>query len=98
MSDDKIDDRIHIVPRGAHHLGATCASCDRCWNLSEHVSLRDVKVQTRHQCSATAPKQKTWPEVEEPSTSTDPESLRNTIAEVKRMQHGYPSCPNKPCP
>mgnify|MGYP001611264771 CR=1 FL=1 len=83
MSDEKVDDRIHIVPRGPDNLGATCAACDRCWNLGAHVSLRDIKRETRHQCAATTAKQREWPEPEEPSTMTDPSSVRKAIIEAR---------------
>lgn len=91
MSDDKIDDRIRILPireeASAPRLGAICNSCSRHWDLGElSLNLREVKLKTRHQCSATTDKQKAWPDVEPESTATDTHSLKNSIAQAK-AQH-----------
>lgn len=78
---EKVDDKIRITPHfpspDSPRMGATCLTCSRRFDLGEAaMSLREVKHATRHQCSATTDAQREWPEVNPPTTMTDPESVK----------------------
>jgi hypothetical protein len=86
--DKKVDDKIRITPHfptvDEPRMGATCLTCGRKWDLGEAaLSLRDVKRETRHQCSATTDVQREWPAVKEATTMTDPESVKKALNEAK---------------
>jgi hypothetical protein len=93
--DDKVDDRIEIRPNmptaEGPRLGVICTKCQRHWDVGVvALTLREIKRATRHQCQATTDIQKTWPEVEPEPTLTDPNSMRKTIAEARRL-NGKPA-------
>jgi len=80
----KIDDKIRITPHfpseDSPRMGATCLTCSRRFDLGViALSLREVKHETRHQCSATTDAQREWPEIKKPTTMTDPESVREAL-------------------
>jgi hypothetical protein len=85
--DKKVDDKIAINPHfptaDVPRMLAECLTCRRKWDLGEFgLSLREIKSKTRHQCSATTDAQREAV-MPEPTTMTDPDSVKKAIAEAK---------------